>query len=563
MFKTIAWLSLFLALTLSVSLLHAQDAASDYVVATHYPAFGDTQPAPRDEVVASYEVYNNRLNDYYAVDASTAEDIADEIAGSIFREVRLVNDWADVEEDSNALQIVNNVPIEGALYTLFLPAGWNRSKDLPVVLSGNGAGTSNNRRLYGGETDMGIIIGLSTTVGDGLIGAMSNCGGTESQGVDETTYRSVGAFFEFIDENGGDKNNAMTAGWSRGGGSALMWAINPLGLDYNVHTVFAGVPPVRYGALNNESVLTYPSMGSIGVLISGDENGYRYDNPGWHSGMTPSPFLELIMGTGDPEEADALGPWGMAEGLRGKRVMLEAGSHDAFFSLRFVLEYDRLLNEMDIAHGTVITLNSGHEDTDYMRAELLNALLAMASGETDFETPTGRFYYIDNNPLEDEEMSLAEFYEANGIHDDPTQLPVTVELPFRAGVGNPVDLVICGTPGDEVQLSLGDIYSVAVTLDENECYHEQTAFDAAPGFYTWSLVVNGGDPISTAPGFTSPDYPVDDMYSGVPAGCGLVAATRIEEDQPLWSDSYATRRTMSFGILQYVPPIPEGGCVVG
>jgi hypothetical protein len=334
MLKTLLRLCLFFALILSFSSVYAQDtprSESDYVVATHYPDFGGTEPAPTDEIEPSYGVYNNRLNDYYAVDADTAQAAVDEISATIFRDVVLLNDWADVEEDSDALQIVNNVPIEGALYTIFLPAGWNRTQDLPIVLSGNGAGTSNNERLYDGETDMGIIIGLSTSFGGhGIIGAMSNCGGTESQGVDEPTYRSVGAFFDFLDENGGDKNNAMTAGWSRGGGTALMWAINPLQLDYNVHTVFAGVPPPRYGALNNVSVLTYPSMASIGVLISGSEDGYRYDNPDWHSGMTPSPFLELIMGTGDPDEADALGPWGMSEGLRGKRVMLEAGSHDAF-----------------------------------------------------------------------------------------------------------------------------------------------------------------------------------------------------------------------------------------
>ncbi len=554
------WL-LFLALLLSVRFTSAQD--SIYVVATHYPAFGDTQPAPDDELDAAYGVYNNRLNDYYAVDADTAQAVVDEISGTIMGEVLLVNDWADVEEVSEALQIVNNVPIEGALYTIFLPRGWNRSQKLPVVLSGNGAGTSNNERLYDGETDMGIIVGLSTTFGEGLIGAMSNCGGTESQGVDEITYRSVGAFFDFIDENGGDKNNAMTAGWSRGGGTALMWAINPLGLDYNVHTVFAGVPPVRYGALSQMTPLTYPSLGSIAERTARDENAYRYDNDGLRPGMIPSPFLEVIMGTGDPDEADALGPWGMAEGLRGKRVMLEAGSHDAFFSLRFILEYDRLLTSMDIPHGTVITLNSGHEDGDFMRGALADALLAMAQGE-DFETPTGRFYFIDTNPLEDEEMSLEDFYAEQGIDDDPTQLPVTVEIPFRVGVGNPADISVCGTPGDEVQLTMGDVYSLSVTLDENECYSEQVTFDYPVGRYTWGLFVNDtGIPMLNSVGFTSENFPLDALYgSEVAVGCSQVAVTFVEDRQPLWSESYATRRTMSFGILEYAPFAPAD-CVVG
>ncbi|NWF69987.1 MAG: hypothetical protein HXY40_12955 [Chloroflexi bacterium] len=557
-------------LLLAVSAAAAQESTPEpeYVIATHYPDFGGTQPAPRDEIRASYGVYNNRLNDYEAVDAAAAAAIRQEIsAGILGREVLLLNSWNEVQQDIEALQIVNNVPLEGALYTIFLPPGWNNGKDLPIVLSGNGAGTSNNRRLYtGGETDMGLIIGLSTAFGgEGIIGAMSNCGGTESQGVDEPTYRSVGAFLDFLDEHGGNKYNVMTAGWSRGGGSALMWAINPLQLDYEVHTVFAGVPPVRYGALALVTPLTYPSMGSIGVLIGQDENAYRYDNDGWRPGANPSPFLEVILGTNDPAEADRLGPWGMAEGLRGKNIMLEAGSHDAFFSLRFVLEYDRLLTEMGIAHGTVITLNSGHEDTDLMRDMLTDALLAMSRGQ-EFTTPTGRFYAIDINPLEDEEMPLDDYYTQQGIQDDPTQLPVTAEFPFRIGAGNPADITVCGTPGDVVALRLGDVYALEVTIDANECYSEQVNFDFPVGMYFWQLTVNGETiEADNTPGFSSDNFPLDALYGGYALlqGCSLVAVTFVEADQPLWSESYATRRTMSYGMLQYAPAVRPGNCTIG
>ncbi|HEX2622534.1 MAG TPA: hypothetical protein VHL11_20380, partial [Phototrophicaceae bacterium] len=332
--------------------------STTYVIATQYPEFGGTEPAPRDAVEVAYTVYNNRENDYAAVDQATADDFVQRIETTTGVKVSILNDWADVQEDSDQMQIVNNVPIQGALYTIVLPVGWNKSKKLPVALSGNGAGISNNKRFYlSGEIDLPVLVGFSTLLGGtGFIGAVSNCGGTESQGVDEVTYRSVGAFFDFIDQNGGDKHNTMTAGWSRGGGTALMWAINPLKLDYDVSIVFAGVPPTAYGTLSLISDQTYPSMASIGITVAHDDNAWNYSNDGLHPGMNPSPIMEKIIGTGDPVEADALSPIGMAEGLIGKQVLIEFGTQDAFFPLAPFLAFDRKLTELDIHHATAVTL---------------------------------------------------------------------------------------------------------------------------------------------------------------------------------------------------------------
>ncbi|MBC6938285.1 MAG: hypothetical protein DWB42_20985 [Chloroflexi bacterium] len=528
-----------LALVILTGLAAAQDAPR-YAVATHYPAFGGVEPAPRDAITASYGVYNNRENDYQAVTEERAQDVLEQIEAETGLPVLMYNDWDAVQEDSPALQIVNNVPVEGALYTIFLPPGWRRALNLPIVLSGNGAGTSNNRRFFG---DPEIILPRLVAAGGGFIAAMSNAGGTESQGIDENTYRSVGAFLNWLDENGGDKYRVVTAGGSRGGGSALMWAINPLDLDYNVIAVFAEVPPTHYGTLSQVSTITFPSMASIGTLVSGDENAWRYDNDGLRPGMNPAPFMEILIGRGVPEEADAISPVGLAEKLRGKRIVISEGAHDAFFPLSPFLAFDRRLTELDIPHATLVTLASGHEMHDFWIRQVTLYLLALARG-LDLPPVTGRYYFIDADPKADEQLSLADFFRRQGIDADPRQLPVIARFPYRAGVGLPFNVEICGTPGDDVELSAvgadgAVLYRYAGTLDENECHFEALAVDAPPGTYLWSLTVNGQqiNPRNT------PTRGAD--------GCGARAVTFVTEQQPEPAALYAFNRDMSFGLDQY------------
>lgn len=533
-----------LLMLLFTGIAAAQDSPR-YVIATHYPVFGGVDPAPRDAVTASYTVYNNRENDYRAVTDEEAAAVIGQIEDETGLTARVLNHWADVQEGSDTLQIVNNVPVRGALYTIILPPGWTRAADMPVVLSGNGAGTSNNSRLYGDpETILPRLVGMSVTAGGrGFIAAMSNAGGTESQGIDEKTYRSVGAFLDFINDNGGDKHNVVTAGGSRGGGSALMWAINPLDLDYTVKAVFAEVPPTHYGTLSQVSPITFPSMNSIGVLVSGDSNAWRFDNDGLHPGLDPSPFMETLIGTGVPEDADARSPVGLAEKLRGKKIVLSEGAHDAFFPLSPFLAFDRRLTDLDIPHATLVTLASGHEMHDFWMEQTTLYLLGLARG-LDLPTLNGRFYFIDVNPKQDDQVSLADFFRTRGIDADARQLPVIARFPYRAGVGNPFNVELCGTPGDEVELTAvsdtGDVlYRFSGRLDETECHFEAATVDAPAAVYLWSLTVNGTEvnPRNT------PTRGAD--------GCGARAITTIEPDQPDPFSLYAFNRDMAFGLDEY------------
>ncbi len=520
-------------------------AQSDYAVVTHYPDYGGMEPAPKDAVQVAYGVFNNRLDDYYAVDSARAEEVLAQIEDETGFPVLMRNDWAEAEEGLAALQIVNNVPVEGALYTLFLPPGWTKTADLPVLLSGNGAGHSNNRRLYGSrETIPAVasVVGVKLG-GTGFIVAISNCGGTESQGVDEPTLRSVGAFLNWIDANGGDKTNVITAGGSRGGGSALMWAINPLGLDYNVHTVFAVVPPTHYGSLARTSILTYPAMAGIGSLISHDEASWRYDDPASAVNQFPSPFLEAILGTGDPGEADLRSPISLAEGLRGKQVLIAGGAHDAFFPLAHFIEFDHRLTELDIPHTTIITLAQGHESARFFEETLYLYLTSLSTGFP-ARLPTGRYIYIDRNPAENDQVSLASFFQERGIEADSGKLPVIVQFPYRIGADNPADVVICGAPGSSVDLQLSGpdgtpIFAWAGEIPEAECVMQSTAFEVRPGTYSWTLTVDGEaiNPTNTP--------------SRAPDGCGLPAVTIVEAEQPHPDDTFAFDGNMSFGLDQY------------
>ena len=145
---TTTFLASWLAMTPTPPTITAQ--GDEYACAvTHYPEVGDCEAAPDDELEVAYTVYNNRENDPIAVTPEDVALVAGMVEASTGVEIVILNAWADVEAGSDAVQIVNNIPIEGALYTVVLPIGWAPDGSYPVVLSGNGAGTSNNNRLYG------------------------------------------------------------------------------------------------------------------------------------------------------------------------------------------------------------------------------------------------------------------------------------------------------------------------------------------------------------------------------------------------------------------------------
>ncbi len=540
------------ALAATIFPTHAQTASpeSDGVINTNFPNPGDTKPSPAIRILpgVSYGSYSNMSTDPVAISAAERDTLlaaASKTASGI--KMISLNNWDAVQEGQPAIQIVNNVPIKGATYTIVLPPGWKRSAHYPVLLSGNGAGVSNNARLWkGSDTSLINAIALASTRDrSGLIAAYSNAGGTESQGVDDHTYKSVGAFFDFIGQNGGDPMHAIMAGGSRGGGTALMWAINPLDLNYKVVAVFADIPPTAYGTLSQLSVLTYPNLGYINEALVHDPNAYLYSNPNGPSNS----HIGLLIGVNDAAGADAKSPIGMAERLKDKVLVIGRGTHDPFFPLWEFLRFDDRLTALGITHSTVITLGQGHVGNTFLETQVRAYIDALSQGKA-YQPPPGRFIYIDLAPPEGPQVPLPAFLK-DGLNADPKAVPVAgldlpfaAEIPAGAGVGNPVDISVCGKIGSTYSYSAKDAAgkawtSAAGTFDATECAHVQIKAPDVPGTYTWS--------------FTSQDKPI--AVTNTPlrneGGCGLPAETIVTTLQPSPADLTGNQPTLGFGVDQY------------
>jgi hypothetical protein len=519
------------------------------VINTNYPKPGDTKAAPAINLLPpDYGIYSNMETDPVAITATERDAVLARLRQAIPGGIDIVslNAWNDAKENAPVIQIVNNVPIAGATYTIFLPAGWKKSAKLPVLLSGNGAGVGNNQRLWKyAELTIPALVGQSSQPNrTGLIAAFSNAGGVESQGVDDHTLKSVGEFFKFIGQNGGDSQQAITAGGSRGGGTALMWAINPLNLPYNVRAVFADIPPTAYGTLSQRSVLTYPNLGYIYVAVTHVPNAYLYS-----SEVGPSKTnIRVLIGTNDPAEADKRSPIGLADKLKGKLVVIGRGTHDAFFPLWEFLRFDRKLDELSIPHTTLITLGQGHSYTRALTEYLQRYTDALSQGKT-FTPPTGRFYYINQNPPDGTQVALAAF-QKDGLNANPDTPATSGDLPFAAefaafaGVGNPVDVALCGKNGAAYTYSAtsadGKVWTQGNgTFTAEECVQTTIKAPDQPGEYVWEFTYNG----KTVP---SVNTPLRNQ-----GGCGLPAITTISKNQPSPSEIVGDAPSLSFGVDEF------------
>jgi hypothetical protein len=527
-----------------LSTMNAQEGPDyDFPIATHYPAPGGGEGAPYVIQNRRYGLYNHRTTDYYAPSRSKVLATIGAIQVATGKGVASYNAFHRAEEDVDKVQIVNNVAINGALYTIFLPPGWTRDSALPIVLSGNGAGTSNNSQLYGGRSGaLGAILAAEHNV----IAAYSNCGGTESQGVDVETLHSVGAFFAFMGKNGGDPSNAVTAGGSRGGGTALVWAANPFDLDYDVKAVFAVVPPVAYGWLSSVSIQTYPSLGSIYELVAG-EGMDRYDQMEKTEGGLPD-GVAILFGAGTVQGANRISAYNLAERLRGKTIFLSEGTHDAYFPLWTYLAFDRRLDELDIPHTTEIVLGAGHNAQTYNVYDFLQGYLeSLGTGEP-FEMPEGRLYVIDREPGRGKWQSLDEF-----LGREVTELPFTVEIPYYAGAGLPIDVALCGAVGKAWSISAtgpdGAVaWEAAGVFGEGdpddpwvpECAVFQMDAPDEPGKYVWAFTYDGEE------------IPNTHTTARNSVGCGIPAVTMVTAQQPSRRAYYAGSRSISFGIDQFI-----------
>jgi len=98
--------------------------AQDSVITTNIPAPGGTQGGlPFRLIPPKYGDYSNMETDPTSITSAERDAVIAQFAKDDPTPLAVVNLWSDVKENQKALQIVNNVPIGGGLYTIILPPG--------------------------------------------------------------------------------------------------------------------------------------------------------------------------------------------------------------------------------------------------------------------------------------------------------------------------------------------------------------------------------------------------------------------------------------------------------
>jgi hypothetical protein len=530
---------------LSVTPLHAQQPPPPGgVIVTHFPKRGDMQPAPIRFLAPDYGNYSNMENDTTAVSEAERDARVADLKKAVGIDVMVLNRWEDAQEGRAELQIVNNHPIAGALYTIFLPPNWKKSAKMPIVLSGNGATQSNNQRFWKRTGDNRLpvtVVRASVADRTGLIGVISNAGGTESMGVDQNTLRSVGKALEFLGANGGDPQRVIMAGASRGGGTSIAWAANPLDLPYQAVAVFADIPPVAFGVLRQRSVLTYPTLGNIYIAVTHNPTGYLYTEK---SGPGKSSIKSLV-GTDDNAEADKRSPIGMADRLKGKTIVIARGTMDALFPFWEFLLFDRRLDELQYPHTTYIMLGQGHIPSAPLWRDFEAYMDAYTQGKT-FQPKAGRFYFVNQAPPSGDPIAVTQ------AGQPVTTLPFTANLPGAAGIGNPVDIAFCGAVGKSFTYRAADpagrIFAEGKgTFGVEECVHETIITPNGVGEYEWSVTYDG--------------QPISPLHTPRrnQGGCGLPMTIRVLPKQPSPNEITGENASIGFGLDQF--SIQEAGCI--
>src|SRR5579859_1157208 len=132
-------LLVFLGIPLAGGLVYA--AFNNGVITTNFPFVGGTIASLPFRFFPNigYGDYSNAETDPVAVPASERDAVLAKVQAQLPAGMSVVslNTWSDAKENANTVQVVNNVPISGATYTIILPPQWNKSAKMPVLLSGN------------------------------------------------------------------------------------------------------------------------------------------------------------------------------------------------------------------------------------------------------------------------------------------------------------------------------------------------------------------------------------------------------------------------------------------
>lgn len=528
--------------------------------ATHLPQSGGTEPGDVvHKPIPSYGRYNFSVTDYHAVDCATLKASTDDLTARTGVPVKVVNRLEDLTEGSTAMQIINNVRVDelerfvnpGApahpgtsLFTLYLPPGWTKTETLPILLRGTGYTQSNNRVLM--EPFFSDLVARSRENGKrGLMMATSNTGGAEGLGVHDSALDDIGRFLVAMKGLGGNAQEVVMYGASRGGIVGFVWAANRLSYPYKTVAIFADVPTARVGRIFDISFQTYPAFLQVFSVILGAEGWNQSDHPTVRADM-----IETMAGNRTGIEADQNRlPLGYLSDSRYhsrwqalQAVVIGGGFHDEWIPLFLTLELDRLLSAASIPHLSFLALGSGHHGGSAAVQKELDRFMEhfLQPSPSTYSLPrTGRVYLLQNDlhshlPQQEEILNT-------------TTLPFTASFPYLLGTGQSGSLIVCGPEGKHWRASLKNEAGEAVldlpgTFTGEECAHAPFSL-TVPGDYFWNFDFDGTPQNSRNTSCLDPE-----------TRAPLPAFTKVVDHKPTLAESFVPKCGIGFGLDQYHGP---------
>ncbi|GAB4517586.1 MAG: hypothetical protein Tsb0020_36170 [Haliangiales bacterium] len=199
---------------------------------------------------------------------------------------------SDALDGSDRAQLIPNVMVEGARFTLLLPPGWRANAYLPIVLSSDG--TSPERGGGTGAHAALTVAQVAMEQDPAPIVAFTEC--MSGHGTDQRSLRAVATLLDSLDNLGGDKYSVMATGRDDLG-AALLWAINPLNLDYDVHSAAISIAAggARAGDLSRVTLLPPAGLNVARSLVAWElwpVDAFR--SAGWRD------YLRFFLASDDP-----------------------------------------------------------------------------------------------------------------------------------------------------------------------------------------------------------------------------------------------------------------------
>ncbi|MNO26132.1 hypothetical protein D3C76_159810 [compost metagenome] len=445
--------------------LYNTDPDSPYVYNTEdYQLFGSKE-GDKTLKTPQFEHYIGDRYSLYAVDDLVAIFLSDRILKTFGYPVVFRNESIDGGAPLNnapVFQLISGSLLETekghhSLASYILPPYWSvkNVKGYPLLFNGYYDANENTFSTVG-PSFLEIIGKTLASTGKGVVGILWNGGGyIGSRSLQGSIYAGIGAAIaKGQDSYGGDAEQVVAVGGSRGGLTALLAGGNPLRLPYRVRYTLCYAPPLILNGLTREFAEgACPLIWHVAEVDTGYREIWKKD---WRHPQTGSTGIETLLQTltGASDSASLQETTGLEsafflEGLKasGTKLLINHGTHDAFTLSRFSFSFAALVRSRGISLRHEIGYRFGHNNcTDLYEQATLCLKAILQEQELEF---TGTVHYRRCSPAAGEWEQTERFV--------PTHQPVFLEAPKFVAVGSPVAWTLYGEPGMEYRLDLGSL----------------------------------------------------------------------------------------------------------